>query len=62
MVKNSTLFFFYNDLNKEIELYENEELTESNNLFKDELKEIFGGINFQPRQEVLDEIFNETLN
>lgn len=59
MVKNSTLFYFYNDFNIENELYESEELTEPSNLFRDELDKIFSSIEWKPRDEVLEKILNE---
>ena len=62
MVKSSTLFYFYNNLNDEIEIYEIEELTEHGNLFSDELEEIFGRFDLHPRQEVLDEILQKTVS
>ena len=62
MMKTSTLFFFYNDLNKENELYDSKELTEPGGLFSDELNEIFGKINFNPRDEVLERILHKTIH
>lgn len=60
MVKNSTLFYFFDEFNLENELYETEELTDPGNQFRDELDEIFRGIEFSPRDIVLERIFNET--
>jgi len=62
MMKTSTLFFFYNDLNKENELYDSKELTEPGGLFSNELNEIFGKINFTPRDEVLERILQQTIH
>ncbi|MCK4922353.1 MAG: hypothetical protein KAS71_14975 [Bacteroidales bacterium] len=62
MMKTSTLFFFYNNINKENELYESKELTEPGSLFSEELNQIFNGIDYCPRKEVLEEILDKVLH
>lgn len=59
MVKTSTLFYFYDELNNVNELYDLKELTEPGDLFNKELMEIFGRIDLCPRPEVLKRILNE---
>ena len=61
MVKNSTLFYFYDDFNIENELYESKELTEPSKLFQDEVDKIFSSFEMNPRKEVLEKILNEIL-
>ena len=62
MTKTSTLFFFYNNLNEENELYDSKEITEPGSLFSDELNEIFERINYCPRPKVLEEILEKTIH
>lgn len=59
MSKTSTLFYFYDNINIENELYESKDLTEPSYLFKKELNEIFRGIEYSPGEEVLRKILNE---
>ena len=59
MGENYTLFYFYDDFNQEIELYESKELTEPGELFGEELKRIFDQIEYIPGPRVLEKILNE---
>lgn len=58
MVKNSTFFFIYNNINKENELYNGEELMEPDN--KDaEIAQFLDKIEFTPPDRILKRIFEQ---
>jgi hypothetical protein len=61
MVKNSTLFFFYDNRYQENELLTDDELVEPEKLFQDELNKIFAGLEFSPAYSLIDEILAKTI-
>jgi hypothetical protein len=61
MVKNSTLFFFYDNRYQENELLTDDELIEPERLFQNELNEIFAGLEFSPAYSLIDEILAKTI-
>ncbi len=60
MVKNSTLFYIFDNLNKENELYNSRDLTEEKEE-EEEFDELFSMIQYIPSDRVLARIFEKAL-
>ena len=58
MVKNSTFFFIYDNINKENELYDGEELIETEKQDA-EIAELLDKIEFLPPDRILQRIFEQ---
>ncbi|MBE0652152.1 MAG: hypothetical protein IH594_00035 [Bacteroidales bacterium] len=61
MIKNSTIFFIYDELNEENELYTWQDLTEAPSP-DDELYMLLNSLEISPSQAVLQRIFQSALS
>lgn len=59
MVKNSTLFYFYDNFNLKNELYESDELTAPGEIEDKELSLFLDKLELTPRDDVIEKILNE---
>lgn len=60
MIKNSTLFFIYDNLNKENELYTSQDLFEEGEV-DEELGFLLDRIEFSPSEKVLKRILKQAM-
>jgi hypothetical protein len=60
MVKNSTLFFIYDNLNKENELYQTQDLLDEGEI-DEEIDFLLSRVEFSPSDSVLKEIFEKAF-
>jgi hypothetical protein len=60
MIKNSTLFFIYDNLNKENELYTSQDLIEEGGI-DEEIEFLLDKIDFSPSQTVLKRILEKAM-
>lgn len=59
MNQNSTLFFFYDNTGLKNELFTVEDIYEPYDSFKDELAELFAGLEFSPGDDLIKKILAE---
>lgn len=62
MVKNSTLFFIYDNLNKENELYTHRDLLEEGGVEDEEIEELLDSLELSPPDSVLKRIYEKALS
>ncbi|MFW5820963.1 MAG: hypothetical protein ACOCWA_06715 [Bacteroidota bacterium] len=60
MVKNSTIFFIYDNINEENELYSHQELTEPGRT-RDDFSLLLDKIEFNPPDRILQRIFEKAF-